>query len=252
MALTEYESSLKQQLIDSGEEWSETWQNILALDLAYFTAYVGLRQVPIQKQKLSRKIQELVMLAVDASCTHLFQPGIELHTAAAIKAGATKEEIMETLELASVLGVHAVNVGVPLLEEVLAEKGEVIATDLDDRRLRLKANFERQRGYWSVTWDPVLALSPDFFEAYTKFSSVPFQPGHRALSLKTKELIYCAIDCATTHLYQPGLKLHIRNALDQGATKEEVMEVFELAALMGVHTVMRGASVLQRQIDKAR
>ena len=59
-----------------------------------------------------------------------------------------------------------------------------------------------------------------------------------------KELVYCAIDCATTHLYVPGLKLHIRNAIRYGASAAEVMEVFELAALMGVHTVMAGADVL--------
>jgi alkylhydroperoxidase/carboxymuconolactone decarboxylase family protein YurZ len=45
--------------------------------------------------------------------------------------------------------------------------------------------------------------------------------------------VYIAIDCATTQLYVPGLKLHIRNAVKLGATPEEVMEVFELASLMG-------------------
>jgi alkylhydroperoxidase/carboxymuconolactone decarboxylase family protein YurZ len=65
------------------------------------------------------------------------------------------------------------------------------------------------------------------------------QPGGRAsetgtgLSLKAKELVYIAIDCATTQLYVPGLKLHIRNAVKLGAAPEEVMEVFEPASLMG-------------------
>jgi alkylhydroperoxidase/carboxymuconolactone decarboxylase family protein YurZ len=53
-------------------------------------------------------------------------------------------------------------------------------------------------------------------------------------SPKVKEFVYIAIDCATTHLYVLGLKLRIRNAERLGATPEEVMEVFELASLMGV------------------
>ncbi|KAK5117843.1 hypothetical protein LTR85_008617 [Meristemomyces frigidus] len=252
LKLTDEQQKLKLRLIESGEEWSPTWHNILVLDPAYLSAYIKLRSVPNNRRKLSRKVQELVLLAIDASCTHLHDHGIRMHTAAALRHGASRQEVMEVLELTSVLGVHAVNVGVPLLQEVLAEKGNAVATDsLSERQEQLKSNFQGQRGYWSSTWDPVLSLSPDFFEAYTEFSSVPFQAGHSTLDAKTKELIYCAIDCATTHLYAPGLKLHIRNAIEHGALVEEVMEVFELAALMGVQTVMRGADILADEITKS-
>ena len=211
MSLSQEQEELKLALIGSGEDWNQSWQNILTLDPAYFKAYLRLRAVPVSNSHLSRKIQELVLLSIDASCTHLFQPGVQTHTAAALKAGASEAEIMETLELSSVLGIHAVNVGIPLLEEVLQESGKsIMAEKLDDRREKLKQDFIRQRGYWSTSWPPVLNLAPDFFEAYTNFSSVPFQEGHSRLEPKVKELIYCAIDCATTHLYAPGLKLHIR------------------------------------------
>lgn len=60
-----------------------------------------------------------------------------------------------------------------------------------------------------------------------------------------KELIYTAIDCATTHLFQPGLKLHIRNAVNLGATPQQVIEVLELASLMGVQTLLVAAPILQ-------
>lgn len=238
-------ADLKQALIDSGEDWSPAWEKVKELTPSYLSAYVKLRQVPIKKQKLPRKIQELLLLAMDAQCTHLYAPGVAAHTSAALKAGATVGEIIETLELSSVLGVHAVTVGVPLLVEVLAEQGTTLPQDLDEGAQKLKSNFERQRGYWADTWDPVLRLSPGFFEAYTEYSSVPFQEGHSHLDAKTKELVYCAIDCATTHLFASGLKIHIRNALQKGATAEEVMEVFELAALMGSQTVLAGVEALK-------
>ena len=248
MPLTERQEKLKQTLIDTGEEWSSTFENILTLDPDYFEAYVGLRRVPRNTKHLPVKIQELCLLAMDAACTHLHDHGIRVHTAAALKAGATKEEIMKTLELASVLGIHAVTAGVPTLMEVLAENGRSLPRDLDERQEQLKAEFTRRRGYWGESWEPVIRLSPDFFEGYLNFSSVPFAQGHNALDAKTKELIYTAIDCSTTHLYLPGLKVHVRNAIKYGATEHEIMEVFELAALMGVQTTMKGADVLVEQL----
>jgi alkylhydroperoxidase/carboxymuconolactone decarboxylase family protein YurZ len=152
-----------------------------------------------------------------------------------------------------VLGIHATTVGVPLLMEVLEEEGKMekgeMEKPLDERREKLKAEFMRKRGYWSESWESVIRLDPDFFEAYTAFSGVPFENGG-ALSPKVKELVFCAIDCATTHLYVPGLKLHIRNAVRYGATKEEVMEVFELASLMGTQTVLLGAPVLKEAVER--
>lgn len=51
-----------------------------------------------------------------------------------------------------------------------------------------------------------------------------------------KELVYCAFDAAATHLYVPGLKLHMKNALGHGAKPEEIMEVLEIATLLSLHT----------------
>lgn len=52
-----------------------------------------------------------------------------------------------------------------------------------------------------------------------------------------KELIYCAFDCAATHLYVSGLKEHMRNALRYGVTVEQVLEVLELATPLSLHTL---------------
>lgn len=63
---------------------------------------------------------------------------------------------------------------------------------------------------------------------------------------QVKELIYCAFDVAATHLYQPGLKLHMRNALGYGATPEEIMEVLEIATLLSIHTLEVAAPILEQ------
>jgi len=249
--LADEQQRLKDALIATGTQWNQRWHNILILDPAYFSAYLRLRSVPLKRQRLSRKVQELILLAIDSSCTHLYEPGIRAHTAAALNEGATQEQIMETLELTSSVGVHAVNVGVPLLREVVQEMGRKVDTkSLTADQESLKARFQTQRGYWSPAWDEVLAINPEFFAAYTEFSSVPFREGHSHLSGKTKELIFCAVNASPSHLYASGLKTHMRNAIEKGATQEEVMEVLELAALVGAQTVMRGADVLVQELSE--
>ena len=123
--------------------------------------------------------------------------------------------------------------------------------ELTERQKELKERFIRDRGYWSEEiWDAVLSIDPDFFEAYLNFSAVPWKKG--VLPSKTKELIYIAIDASTTHLYEPGLRQHVRNALKYGATKEEIMEVFELVSVLGMHTCTMGVPVLVEELKRVK
>ena len=214
--------------------WSEPLADMARLDPTFFRAYLDLSTVAARGGALDPKLRALINLAIDANATHLFVPGIRRHIAGAVALGATDAEIMEVLELSATLGIHAANAGVPILLEVLAETGD--APDvfaLDARQQQLKADLEANRGYWNPIWDGVLKLSPDFFEAYLDFSSVPWK--HGVLEPKVKELIYCAFDCSATHLWLPGLELHMRNALGYGATPLEIMEVIQIASVLGAH-----------------
>ncbi|KAL1992324.1 hypothetical protein VTN49DRAFT_4356 [Thermomyces lanuginosus] len=239
--------------------WNESWQSLLNLSPELFHASVNLRGVPKRKghQHLSTKVQALIALAVDSASTHLYTPGIREHIQTALNAGATKSEIVEVLELTSTLGIHACNIGVPLLFEVLREENHPAAqaAPFDDRQERLKAEFTKNRGYWHTFWEDFLRLDPDFFEAYLDFSSVPWtkktEHGNRgALDPKIKEFVYCAFDAAATHLYVPGLKLHMRNALRYGATPQEIMEVLEIATALSLHTVNVAAPILDEELRK--
>jgi alkylhydroperoxidase/carboxymuconolactone decarboxylase family protein YurZ len=116
-----------------------------------------------------------------------------------------------------------------------------------EHQQKLKQDFVEARGYWNPFWEGLLSLDPDFFEAYLEFSSVPWRKG--VLEPKVKELIYTAIDAATTHLYEPGLRQHIRNALRYGATKEEIMEVLELVSVLGIHACTLGVPVLIEELE---
>ncbi len=122
--------------------------------------------------------------------------------------------------------------------------------ELNERQKQLKEQFIKERGYWrDELWEPILKIDPDFFEAYLNFSAAPWKRG--VLPPKIKELIYIAIDASTTHLYEPGIGQHIRNALKYGATKEEIMEVFELTSVLGIHTITTGVPILMEELEKA-
>ncbi|KAF7195165.1 hypothetical protein HII31_03371 [Pseudocercospora fuligena] len=242
------EQDPKTALTSLGEEWSPAWQNVLDHCPAYLAAYIKLRSVPIHEQALSRKMQELVLLAIDASCTHLYRPGIEVHLQAAIKCGASPEEVVETLELSSAVGVHALAVGTPILVDALEERGQNLPSTLNPQQEKIKSRFVREKKWWNERLEQVLLLAPKFFEAYTEYTTLPIKEGHSQLSLKEKELIYCAIDSATTHLFEPGLTIHVRKVLDCGGSAEEIMEVFQLATLMGAQTVVAGAEALERAL----
>ena len=62
--------------------------------------------------------------------------------------------------------------------------------------------------------------------------------------------MYIAIDAATTHLYEPGLRIHIQNALKLGATTEEIMEVFQLTSVLGMHTCTVGVPILIEETNE--
>jgi alkylhydroperoxidase/carboxymuconolactone decarboxylase family protein YurZ len=103
-------------------------------------------------------------------------------------------------------------------------------------------------GDWNPLWDQVRKWDPEFIEAYLTFRSVPHRKG--PLPKKVKEFILIAINAATTHLYAPGTRRHIQNALRLGATREELLEVIQLTTIMGIHTVNMAVPILAEELAK--
>lgn len=102
-----------------------------------------------------------------------------------------------------------------------------------------------ERGDWNPLWDQLREIDPEFMEAYLAFRSVPQKNG--PLPQKYKEMILVAINAATTHLYAPGVRRHIRNALKAGATREELLEVIQLTTVMGIHSCNLAVPILMEE-----
>ncbi|QXJ25169.1 carboxymuconolactone decarboxylase family protein [Actinomadura graeca] len=226
------------------------------LDPELYAACAALADAPRRRAALDPKIRELVALALDAAVTHLHEPGIRRHVRGALEHGATREEIMETLQLAATIGVHAASTGFPLLNGLPAAPGASAQDGQDDpdgadgvrRREEVKAEFVRRRGYWEAAWEDVLRHAPGFFAAYLRFSALPWSPG--VLEPKVKELVYIAVDASATHLFTGGLKVHIGNAVRHGATADEIAGVLEIASTIGLQTLEVGVPILLGELER--
>ena len=247
--LTDRQRELKDAFVRVRGTWGESWEAILRLDPEFFQSYLTMSGLPFTQGVLEPKVKEFVYITADANATHMYAPGVRQHIRKALEVGATPQEVMEVLECASTVGIHAMTVGVPVLAEVLEEEGLRSGTpEPDARRRELKEEFTRSRGYWDELWDVVLDLSPDYFEAYLDFSSVPWRSG--VLEPKVREFMYITFDASATHMYVPGLKLHMRNALRYGATEQELMEVLQIVSTIGIHASTMGAPVLLEEMAR--
>ena len=104
----------------------------------------------------------------------------------------------------------------------------------------------RAAGEWNPAWDPFYTLDPGWTEAFLAAGVRPMVSG--LLDAKTIEFIAIAVDASCTHLYAPGVRRHIRKALDLGATPAEITAVLQLTAVLGIHSLSLGAPMLLEEI----
>src|SRR4029079_14393842 len=103
--------------------WNPDWEPFAKLDPAWTEKVIAMAITARVAGLLDAKTIELIGIALDASCTHLYSPGVRRHMQRALKAGATREEITAVLQLACMQGLHSMCVAAPiLLEEIEARE----------------------------------------------------------------------------------------------------------------------------------
>jgi alkylhydroperoxidase/carboxymuconolactone decarboxylase family protein YurZ len=98
-------------------DWNPGWDALAELDAGYVEKFLSMGAHAMNKGTLDPLTIEFIAMAVDASCTHMYAPGVRRHIRKALELGATREQVMTVLELVSVLGIHSVALGAPLLIE---------------------------------------------------------------------------------------------------------------------------------------
>lgn len=192
-------------------------------------------------QWLSPQRHEAVVLALDALVTQLHPRRLENRLRRIEQ--LSESEVLSVLQLVSVVGLHSVSTGLPLLRDEVHRHFGV--PELDERQRALKHRFENE-GPRPRALDPmygsILELDADYFEAFRGWIDHVWQTS--TLDHGTLHLVCIAIDVACTHLYEPGITRHAREAFACGVTPEEILEVVQLASVEGLRTLVQGARVL--------
>ncbi len=201
---------------------------------------------PWRSGVLPRRFVELVGLAVNIACTNLNAEGTRRSIRGALEAGASREEVLMVIKMGALLAIHTCSLGAPvLLEEAKAAgakqapKGN-IATPASDKMKAI--------GQWNAAWDPFFTLDPEWTDAFMAAGAGIYAGG--TLSPKEVELLSIAFDVQYTHMYAPGTRRHIKNALAAGATMEEIMEVLKLCVVQGVQALNMGLPILAEEVAR--
>lgn len=163
-------------------------------------AFLDFKEAVFTEGALSKKEKEIIAVAI----AHVIDSpsSIDTHSRNAKEAGASLEELIEAVFV--VAGVEAG--GVVTHSTHINNAIDPEASDVLYSRSNLKKlSFIRR-------------YAPDGFKAYAKFSGVAVKDGK--LSGKLKEII--AVAHATQCPY--CIDVHTKNAINQGATKEELSE----------------------------
>ena len=102
----------------------------------------------------------------------------------------------------------------------------------------------RATGNWNPNWEPFAELDPVWTERFMAMGTMP----HSVLDPKTLEFLAIAVDASCTHMYGPGVRRHIRKALDLGATREEITAVLQAVSVLGIHSMSLGAPILLEEL----
>ncbi len=198
------------------------------------------------ERALDRKTVELISVAINAACTNLNADGTRRHIRRALDAGATRDELLMVLKMASLLSIHVCSLGAPiLLEEAsnagVTAKGEDAETPVCDRM--------RAAGQWNVAWDGFYQIDPAWTEAFMACGAPVYSGG---LDPKLAELLSIAFDVSYTHMYAPGVRRHVKAALKLGASAEEIMDVFKICVAQGIQACNMSIPILAEELAERR
>src|ERR1700724_1183103 len=108
---------------------------------------------PWTTRVLPRKFIELVGVGLNAACTNLNPDGTRRHIRAALKAGATRDEILTLLKMASVMSIHSCSLGAPILLEEAKAAGAALAPRPKHDLATPACDKMRAVGQWNAAWD---------------------------------------------------------------------------------------------------
>ncbi|MEX5635416.1 carboxymuconolactone decarboxylase family protein [Parafrankia sp. FMc2] len=200
---------------------------------------------PHRNGVLAPSVRALVVLGVESVIPEADEPRID----AALADGASRAEVLCTLEIACSIGLHTVSVGLPILLEEMERAGLALPEETarhQELARALETSGPRPRPLNPI-YAGILRMDPEYFTARVRFIDLPWERDD-VLDPEIKHLLSIAIDAVSPQHYVDGLRKHLREALAIGVRPEAVLEVLQLASVTGLRTLDVGLEVLARKV----
>lgn len=224
--------------LDTLEKWDPAWAT--AVEEMAANPWTG---------ALDRKTVELICIAINAACTNLNKDGTRRHIRRALAAGASRDEILQVLKMASLLAIHTCSLGAPILLEEARAAGLTLARD--SKQVATPAcDKMRAAGQWNDAWNPFFELDPVWTDEFMATGIGVYGSG--LMSPKVVELLSIALDASYTHMYAPGTRRHIKAALKLDCSLEEIMDVLKLCVAQGAQACNMGIPILEEELGMQR
>lgn len=200
--------------------WAPFHDILLQRAPGFLEAYVEFQAGPAIGGIIAPRLCELIYVAIDVSVNHMYPSGGRRHMELALKAGATPEEVLQTILIATALAARQpLELGLSILADETADQAP--AADV-----------------------------PDADHACHAYDAAAREAG--PLSAKEREFIALAVCAAPDSLFTPGIRRHIRAAIAAGATRREIATVLQLAAAISIHTCTIALPALEDAIASAK
>ncbi len=219
----------------------EVWRTVLEFAPEFFSYILFSHSYPWEKGSLSPKEKEFICIGVNAAVSTQSVEGLRIHIPRALDLGATKEEILTVLHIASGMGIHTYTEVAPHLMQICAERN-LLDPDTEAAFEAHVDTFMPKDSPTRAPMEAVLRMDPEFcLETLRRYVELSH---NGALSNRMRELIIVAYDSSCTHMLAYGAANHIRRALDAGATPQDIVETLILTASIAQQSLAVGVPIL--------
>jgi len=230
------------------ESTDETFELMRDWDPKWADSVATLVRTTTSSAALEPKLAALIQLNLAVSPTHAYAPAVRRHIRTALRCGATRAEILEVMKIASVIGIHSSAFAAPLLHRELQKmcREEEGARERQTTVATPRTDAARAAGQFNPAWELIYQWEPAWLEAFIDMGfGVWDDPVLPPLWI---ELLCIAGDISVTHMFAPGTQRHIQNALNLGASRDQILAVLQLAGLIGLDACEVGVSILDEEL----
>ncbi len=229
---------IKEQFIAERGYWRPWTETILRINPQFLKRYASYAGYPARSGPLSRRMVELIYIALDASATHLYENGVRTHLTLAHEAGATPADVLDVLHLVSAQGLESVYAATEILAE---EAGVELAPKLPpELRARADSIFPSEARFVAM----LAQMDPGYLEVLIDF--LDYGDPVEGLSPSERLLVEIALNACFTGYNAKALRRLIRVALDAGIAHAEILQAIQLGAHLSVHGTALGATMLDQ------